>query len=117
MSRAKWDHAVGGAFATLGAVSVAVLLNAAGAPTELAIAIPGAAVGVIGWIWWGVARANRRPDRAPGLDSGEVEALRLRMEDLDLLQARVAELEERVEFSERLLARLGEAPDRLKAPR
>ncbi|MFN2327171.1 MAG: hypothetical protein ABR551_15000 [Gemmatimonadales bacterium] len=48
-----------------------------------------------------------------GLTSGEVAAHRLadvedRMAEVDLLHARVMELEERVDFSERLLTRQGE---------
>lgn len=48
-----------------------------------------------------------------GLTSGEVAAHRLadvedRLAEVDLLHARVMELEERVDFSERLLARQGE---------
>ena len=46
----------------------------------------------------------------PAVSTGEVEAARLddveqRLAEVDLLEARVAELENRVEFSERLLAR------------
>lgn len=105
MSRAWTNDAMGGMFAGLLVGSTVLLLKGAGLPNELVFAIPGAAVGMIGWVWWAVARANRKRTPDGSLTSGEVEALRLRMDDLDQLQARIAELEERMEFSERLLAR------------
>jgi hypothetical protein len=50
----------------------------------------------------------------PAISTGEVEAARLdeveqRMAEVDLLEARLAELENRVEFSERLLTQQREA--------
>lgn len=108
MNRPWWNEALGWMFAALAAASVAVILHAAGMRDELAVGLPGATVGIIGWVWWAVARVNRKRDPAPSLTSGEVDALRYRMEDFELLQTRMAELEERLEFSERMLARLSD---------
>ena len=49
-------------------------------------------------------------------DAGATELHGETVADLDELRSRVAELEERVDFSERLLARQGE-PARLEGPR
>lgn len=40
----------------------------------------------------------------PGLDPAELDAIRARVDELEGQQQRVAELEERVDFAERLLA-------------
>ena len=60
-------------------------------------------------ILWPLMRAlGRRLEGKSSTDSGlsaEVEALRTRLEQAE---SRVAELEERVEFTERLLSRLGD---------
>lgn len=48
-------------------------------------------------------RLNRGP-QPPTIDPNEVEMLRSQLTDVEDLKARVAELEERVDFSERLLA-------------
>lgn len=107
MKHPWWNDALGGMFAALVWGSAVVLLHGAGLHDELAFGIPSVVVGVIGWVWWAVARVNKKrvPDVASDLTSGEVEALRSRNEEVELLLARIAELEERVEFSERLLAR------------
>lgn len=48
-------------------------------------------------------RLGQRSD--PGLNPDELEALRFQLEDAEQLRNRVAELEERVDFAERLLAK------------
>jgi hypothetical protein len=80
--------------------------------------IPSWAVGVV-VIVFAVALARRirfprepRGGRSPGIS--EVEAGELRQE-LDAMQQRVGELEERVDFAERLLAKHRES-DRLSPP-
>ena len=60
-------------------------------------------------VCWPIARAIARrlegkPSVTPALQ-GELDQLQHRLADVDLLQQRVAELEERLEFTERLLAR------------
>jgi len=56
----------------------------------------------------GKALGERIAGRVPRSDpSAEAESL---MGDIDELRVRLAELEERVDFAERLLARQGEAP-------
>lgn len=104
MSHRWWNDLVGWIFAGVAAASAVVILHAAGLRDELAVGLPGATIGVVGWVWWAVARVNRKRDPAPSLNSGEVDALRYRMEEFELLQTRMAELEERLEFSERVLA-------------
>jgi len=44
----------------------------------------------------------------------DVEHLHQRLGEVDALQARVGELEERLDFAERLLARTPEAPGQLR---
>jgi hypothetical protein len=60
-------------------------------------------------VLWPIARAlarrlegRREPDRAI---QGDLDHLHERLADVDALQQRVSELEERIEFAERLLAR------------
>lgn len=62
--------------------------------------------------------ALRRAGDAAGLTTGQMAAERLedveqRLSELELSQARVAELEERLDFAERLLARVPSEPARL----
>ena len=67
-------------------------------------------------ICWPLIRALARRVEGGGVAAelqGEVEALRQRVEQLEQGQGRVAELEERVDFAERLLAQSRE-PDRLQ---
>ena len=45
-----------------------------------------------------------RLERRPELPENELESIRARLEDVDELKARIVELEERVDFSERMLA-------------
>lgn len=65
------------------------------------------AVGVTGlrWVW-------RRMERSPGVGNEELEHLRAGLTRLDESERRVAELEERVDFAERLLAQQ-QPPERL----
>jgi hypothetical protein len=60
-------------------------------------------------VCWPIARAlARRLEGKPGLTAalqGELEQMHHRLSDMDVLQQRVAELEERLDFAERLLAR------------
>jgi len=65
---------------------------------------------------WPLIRAfgrRHQPPRAAAELQGEVEALRSRLEQLEQGQARVGELEERLDFAERMLAQTRE-PDRLQ---
>jgi Tfp pilus assembly protein PilO len=65
-------------------------------------------------ILWPIMRAlARRIESKGGADPAlraELEQLQLRVGDVDALQVRVAELEERLDFAERLLTRGQEAP-------
>ncbi len=47
---------------------------------------------------------------------GEVERLEYRLQEIDALQARIAELEERVDFTERMLVRGQEAAEPGRLP-
>jgi hypothetical protein len=78
------------------------------------LAIGAAAVGLLfGPIGSAVARRLEGKVAAdPGVRD-EVEQLHARMGEVDAIQARVAELEERVDFTERMLAQNRE-PDRLQ---
>ena len=67
-------------------------------------------------ILWPLARALGRRLDARGTSAavqGELDALRSRVEELEQGQGRLAELEERLDFAERLLAQSRE-PDRLQ---
>ncbi|MFI5234647.1 MAG: hypothetical protein ACHQXA_02960 [Gemmatimonadales bacterium] len=116
----RWfDDAAGALFAALAAGAAMLLLKSAGLPDEIIVGVPIGVVGVVGWVWWAVRRVNRRPAAGVGLTSGEADAIRVRLEDLELLHARLAELEERVDFAERLLARPpeGESARRIEGGR
>jgi hypothetical protein len=66
---------------------------------------------------WPLIRALARRLESGGRNAqfqGEVDALRDRLQQLEQSQTRVAELEERVDFAERLLAH-GREPDQLGA--
>jgi Tfp pilus assembly protein PilO len=67
-------------------------------------------------ILWPIMRAfGRRMEQKGGVDpalKGEVEHLHQRLAELEPMQARVAELEERLDFAERLLAQ-GKDAERL----
>jgi hypothetical protein len=70
-------------------------------------------------VLWPLARALARriegKGAAPALQN-EIEHLHQRLSEMDGLQVRVAELEERLDFAERLLAK-GDAPTLPHAPR
>jgi hypothetical protein len=60
-------------------------------------------------VCWPIARAlarrlEGRPSLTPSLQ-GELDHMHQRLTDIDVLQQRVAELEDRLDFTERLLAR------------
>jgi hypothetical protein len=102
----RWLHdAEGGMFASMAVLGGMGLLVSMGARLELAVGLPVMVAGVIGWSRWAYLRWGGARDGGAALTSGEVDVLRGRFEELDGLHARMAELEERMEFSERLLAR------------
>jgi Tfp pilus assembly protein PilO len=86
-----------------------------GPPLVLMIVLAGLAATVI--ILWPIMRAfGRRLEGKGGADPAlrsEVEQLHARIGEMETLQARMAELEERVDFTERLLSQNRE-PDRLQ---
>jgi hypothetical protein len=92
-----------------------IFMNHGGPPIVLLIVIAALTATVI--ILWPIMRAfGRRLEGKGGGDAAlrsEVEQLHTRLGEVDTLQARVAELEERVDFAERLLAQ-GREPDRLQ---
>ena len=92
-----------------------IFTSQGGPPIALLIVIAALAAAVI--ILWPIMRAfGRRLEGKGGGDPAlrvEVDQLHARLGDIDTLQARVAELEERVDFTERLLAQSRE-PDRLQ---
>jgi len=70
-----------------------------------------------GILLWPLVRAMARRLESGGGNAqlqGEVEILRDRLQQLEQSQARMGELEERLDFTERLLAQ-GREPDRLGA--
>jgi Tfp pilus assembly protein PilO len=81
--------------------------------------IPVVALIAITIILWPIMRAfARRLERKGNVDSAlraEVEQLHTRLAEMDLLQSRLLELEERVDFTERLLAQ-AQQPSRLGGP-
>ena len=97
-----------------------IFMNDGGPPGVVFILIPVLLAATI--ILWPIMRAFAR--RLEGKGSGdqalraEVDQLHARLSDVDALHARVLELEERVDFTERLLAqaqpsgRLGAPPER-----
>jgi Tfp pilus assembly protein PilO len=91
-----------------------IFLNNGGPPTVLLIVIAALTATVI--ILWPVMRAlARRLEGKGGGDAAlrsEVEQAQLRLAEVDALQQRVSELEERVDFTERLLAQAHESQAR-----
>jgi hypothetical protein len=76
-----------------------------------------AALCTVGMLVWPLVRALARRLEGGGRNAQlqeELDALRGRLQHLEQSQGRVAELEERVDFAERLLAH-GREPDRLGA--
>jgi hypothetical protein len=94
-----------------------LFLNDGGPPIVLLIVI--AALTAMTIILWPIMRAfGRRLEGKGSPDSAlqaEVEHLHTRLADMDALQARLVELEERVDFTERLLAQ-AQQQVRLGAP-
>ncbi len=94
-----------------------IFMNDGGPPTVLLIII--AALTAVTIILWPIMRAfGRRLEGRGNPDSalrGEVEHLHTRLAEMDSLQSRVVELEERVAFTARLLAQ-GQQAARLGAP-
>jgi Tfp pilus assembly protein PilO len=83
-----------------------IFLNDGGPPTVLLIVIAALAAAVI--ILWPIMRAFGR--RLEGKGAGDpalradLDQLQMRVAEVDTLLARITELEERVDFTERLLA-------------
>ena len=94
-----------------------IFMNDGGPPIILLIVIAALTATVI--ILWPIMRAfGRRLEGKGGGDPAlrsDVEQLHTRLGEVDALQARVAELEERVDFTERLLAQ-AQQQVRLGAP-
>jgi Tfp pilus assembly protein PilO len=92
-----------------------IFMNHGGPPMVLLIVIAALTATVI--ILWPIMRAfARRLEGKAGGDPAlrsDVDHLHARLGEIDTLQTRVAELEERVDFTERLLAQSRE-PDRLQ---
>jgi Tfp pilus assembly protein PilO len=91
-----------------------IFMNHGGPPMVLLIVIAALTATVI--ILWPIMRAfGRRLEGKGAADPAlraDVEQLHARLTEMDVLQARISELEERVDFTERLLAQNRE-PDRL----
>lgn len=80
-----------------------VIVQSGIGPGEGIVILAGLAVVVL--LCWPLVRAfARRLEGRGGADRAELDELRQRVADLELQQARMAELEERVDFAERLLA-------------
>ncbi len=88
-----------------------IFMNDGGPPTVLLIII--AALTALTIILWPIMRAfGRRLEGRGNTDAAlraEVELLHTRLAEMDSLQSRVVELEERVDFTERLLAQTHDA--------
>lgn len=84
-----------------------LLLMNADSPAIVTVVIAVLAAATI--VLWPLARAlGRRLEGRPALDPalrGDLEQMHQRLAEVDALQARVSELEDRLEFAERLLAR------------
>ena len=93
-----------------------IFLNDGGPPIILLIVIAALTATVI--ILWPIMRAfGRRLEGRGGQDAAlkaDIDHLHARLGEVDSLQSRVMELEERVDFAERLLAQ-GQSPGRLGA--
>jgi hypothetical protein len=117
MRRFRWYDWVGGLALWTGATFAAtVLLMEAGVQDEVALSFffGSWAVGVVAArIWW-LRRSHQDPEAPPrrdGLTTGEMTAQRLAE-----MEARIYELEERLELAERLLVRAGERPALPRVP-
>jgi hypothetical protein len=93
-----------------------IFLNDGGPPIILFIVIAALTATVI--ILWPIMRAfGRRLEGRGGQDAAlkaDIDHLHARLGEVDALQSRVLDLEERLDFAERLLAQ-GEPPGRLGA--
>ena len=84
-------------------------------PPQVVLLISIAFIAGVTIVLWPLMRAFARRIEGRGVNpalQGEIEQLRARVADVEVLQHRVAELEERVDFAERLLAQKRE-PERL----
>ncbi|MGH7531892.1 MAG: hypothetical protein ACREL4_01265 [Gemmatimonadales bacterium] len=108
------DDVSGAMWAVLAVLGGIGILGGLGAPVAFAVGLPVGVTGVIGWGRWAYLKSVRPKATVAGLTSGEVDAMRVRLDDMDALQARLAEVEERLDFSERLLAQHGGSPDLLR---
>jgi hypothetical protein len=91
-----------------------IFLNHGGPPAIILIVV--AALTATTIILWPLMRALGRRLEGKGGDSAlraEVEQLHTRLGEVDALQGRIAELEERVDFTERLLAQTPDTPGRM----
>jgi Tfp pilus assembly protein PilO len=92
-----------------------IFMNHGGPPIVLLIVIAALTATVI--ILWPIMRAfGRRLEGRGAADPAlraDVDQVHARLAEMDTLQARISELEERVDFTERLLAQNRE-PDRLQ---
>jgi Tfp pilus assembly protein PilO len=92
-----------------------IFMNHGGPPIVLLIVIAALTATVI--ILWPIMRAfGRRLEGRGAADPAlraDMEQVHARLAEMDTLQARISELEERVDFTERLLAQNRE-PDRLQ---
>jgi hypothetical protein len=91
-----------------------IFMNDGGPPIVLLIVVAALAATVI--ILWPIMRAfGRRLEGKGAADPalrGDVEQLQMRLAEVDTLHARITELEERVDFTERLLAQAHEPQGR-----
>jgi hypothetical protein len=91
-----------------------LVLLTGGPPLVIMIVVAALAASVI--ILWPIVRAFARRLEGKGGDPAlraEVEQLHARLGEVDTLQTRIVDLEERLDFAERLLAQNRE-PDRLQ---
>lgn len=92
-----------------------ILMQHGGPPAVVFIVVAALAASVI--ILWPLMRAfARRVEGKGSADAAlraEIDQLQTRLNEVDILQHRVAELEERVDFTERLLAQAHEAQSRV----
>jgi hypothetical protein len=91
-----------------------IFMQHGGPPAIVFIVVAALAASVI--ILWPLMRAfARRVEGKGGVDAGlraEIDQLQARLGEVDVLHGRVAELEERLDFTERLLAQAHDAQSR-----
>jgi Tfp pilus assembly protein PilO len=92
-----------------------IFMQHGGPPAVVFIVVAALAAAVI--ILWPLMRAFARRVEGKGMIDGtlraEVDQLQARLGEVDTLHQRIAELEERVDFTERLLAQAHEAQSRV----